>query len=285
MSERRSRNPIRNALSLLPKRTVSAADLSPEQIRTGQQPSSAQRPSAQQSSRLQRLFGDSLTNSAPRFLRRGQYSQDTPSQAVQRYQENVSLRSERAERRGSVFFAKRMPGREQMELNELREAFEDKSPDAQALLNSIIKFSAKLPGTRPYWIARRNELEAYVHALGVPAAFLTFSAADNHWRSLHQHMPRFDEWQAADEITRMRISRENLRDNPHIAAWHFHYRRKVFFEEVLNKKFNIIENWHRIEFQGRGSSHDHGLYWFDSAPLLHITQSQRESCIQRRVTC
>lgn len=31
----------------------------------------------------------------------------------------------------------------------------------------------------------------YVHTLGIPLAFLTFSTADNHWRSLHQHMPRF----------------------------------------------------------------------------------------------
>lgn len=73
-------------------------------------------------------------------------------------------------------------------------------------------------------------------------------------------MPRYEEWKQGPEQTRLRISRENLRDNPHIAAHHFFRRYNVFRDQVLIPKFNIIDHWDRYEWQTRGSSHNHGLY-------------------------
>jgi hypothetical protein len=51
-----------------------------------------------------------------------------------------------------------------------------------------------------------------------------------------------------------------------IVASHFHLRLEVFFQVVLFPKFNIVDHWHRYEWQARGSSHSHGLYWIDGIP-------------------
>ncbi|KJK84813.1 hypothetical protein H633G_11396, partial [Metarhizium anisopliae BRIP 53284] len=79
-------------------------------------------------------------------------------------------------------------------------------------------------------------------------------------------MPRYGEWLRASEPERMALSRYLLRQNPHIAAFHF-YRRYCFFRDiVLRKKFNITDYWDRYEWQGRGSPHNHGLYWMENCP-------------------
>ncbi|XP_044717424.1 PIF1-like helicase domain-containing protein [Hirsutella rhossiliensis] len=59
----------------------------------------------------------------------------------------------------------------------------------------------------------------------------------------------------------MALSRQLLRDNAHIAAYHFHKRHTLFRTIVLKQKFNLTDSWGRYEWQGRGSSHHHGLYW------------------------
>ncbi|KAF5128364.1 hypothetical protein E5D57_009303 [Metarhizium anisopliae] len=65
----------------------------------------------------------------------------------------------------------------------------------------------------------------------------------------------------------MALSRHLLRQNPHIAA----YRRYCFFRDiVLRKKFNITDYWDRYEWQGRGSPHNHGLYWMENCPGINI---------------
>ncbi|EFZ03292.1 DNA helicase PIF1, ATP-dependent [Metarhizium robertsii ARSEF 23] len=110
---------------------------------------------------------------------------------------------------------------------------------------SITRHAVPIRGTRPFWNRKRQDLEAYAYNLGCPGAFITFSPADLHWQSLYQHMPRYDEWLAASESERMGLSRQLLRQNPHIAAFHF-YRRYCFFRDiVLSKKFNITDYWDR----------------------------------------
>ncbi|KAJ3455288.1 hypothetical protein MRS44_013888 [Fusarium solani] len=71
---------------------------------------------------------------------------------------------------------------------------------------------------------------------------------------------------AATEPERMALSRRLLRQNPHIAAFHFYRRYTLFRDIVLSKKFSITDYWDRYEWQGRGSPHNHGLYWMDNCP-------------------
>lgn len=117
-------------------------------------------------------------------------------------------------------------------------------------------------------------MEAYAYNLGRPGLFVTASAADYHWESLYRHIPRFQEWQAAPEAARLALSRQLLRDNAHIAAYHFHTRYTLFRTIVVKQKFNLIDFWGRYEWQGRGSSHHHGLYWLNCHPDLDPDNDQ-----------
>ncbi|XP_044715216.1 ATP-dependent DNA helicase PIF1 [Hirsutella rhossiliensis] len=126
----------------------------------------------------------------------------------------------------------------------LQEAMaEPDEPEAQDLIQSITRQAATWP-------------------------FVTASAADYHWESLYRHMPRFQEWKAAPEAARMVLSRQLLRDNAHIAAYHFYKRYTLLTTIVLKQKFNLTDLWGRYEWQGRGSSHHHGLYWLSGHPDL-----------------
>ncbi|KAF7137061.1 hypothetical protein CNMCM5793_006912 [Aspergillus hiratsukae] len=58
----------------------------------------------------------------------------------------------------------------------------------------------------------------------------------------------------------------NLQANPHIVAAWFHIRYNAFKETVLYPKFTIVDEWNRYEWQGRGSTHNHGIYWVEGAP-------------------
>ncbi|KAM4067812.1 ATP-dependent DNA helicase PIF1 [Hirsutella rhossiliensis] len=64
-------------------------------------------------------------------------------------------------------------------------------------------------------------------------------------------MPRFDEWQAAPEAARIALSRQLLRDNAHIAAYHFHKRYTLLRAIVLKRKFNLTDFWGRYEWGAR----------------------------------
>jgi ATP-dependent DNA helicase PIF1 len=57
-----------------------------------------------------------------------------------------------------------------------------------------------------------------------------------------RHLPLYEEWRAALSDQRVRIARENLRDNPHIVAYYFYRRLQVFTDKVLKDKFNIIDH-------------------------------------------
>ena len=128
-------------------------------------------------------------------------------------------------------------------------------------------------GTRPYWNGKRANLETYVHSLSTPSAFLTFSAADYHWDSLHRcYGPRvYNAWKNGTPTERMQITRESLRDNPHIAAYHFHRRFLALMDCVITPKFGVTDYWNRYEFQSRGSSHNHGFIWCRGGPELDLS--------------
>ncbi|KAJ2971743.1 hypothetical protein NQ176_g7543 [Zarea fungicola] len=168
-------------------------------------------------------------------------------------------------------------------LDEPIEALErSEEPEALAMINSVTRQAVSIRGTRPFWNRKRQDLEAYAHNLGCPGAFITFSPADLHWRSLYQHMPRYEEWLAASEPERMALSRHLLRQNPYIAAFHFHRRYCLFRDIVVKKKFNVTDYWDRYELQGRGSPHNHGLYWMANGPVPDMADEAARDIFARR---
>jgi hypothetical protein len=96
-------------------------------------------------------------------------------------------------------------------------------------------------------------------------------------------MPRYREWLSGTTAQRLQIARENLRDNPNIAAYWFDFRYKTFKGEVLYKKFKVTDEWNRYEWQGRGSTHNHGTYWIEAAPspeVEDISETARQAFAQ-----
>src|ERR1700755_673568 len=55
------------------------------------------------------------------------------------------------------------------------------------------------------------------------------------------------------------LSRKQLRNNPHIAAYHFHRRFLAMMECIIKPKFGVTDWWNRYEFKQRASSHNHGV--------------------------
>lgn len=109
-------------------------------------------------------------------------------------------------------------------------------------------------------------------------------------------MPDLQDWKDGDDETRLvhdlicltretfqylhsgryQVSRRNLRNNPHIAAWHFNQRFRSFFDNVFKPKFGVTDSWFRYEFQGRGSTHVHGFAWIDPAIVPEVMGNLQE---------
>jgi ATP-dependent DNA helicase PIF1 len=165
------------------------------------------------------------------------------------------------DKKAGFFVRKLDPQNKDLTLDDLRNAFNNDIEESRQILNRVTRYAASLRGTRPYWSGRMKMVESMVRMLGCPNLFLTFSAADLHWDSLMRHLPRYDEWKAAPSDQRVRIAQPNLSSNPLIVAYHFYRRLQVFTTQVLSEKFNVRDYWNRFEWQARGSSHNHGLYW------------------------
>ena len=65
-----------------------------------------------------------------------------------------------------------------------------------------------------------------------------------------------------------RHRRQDLIENPHIAAQFFEKRFKLFLEKVLVPKWNLKDWWYQFEWQHRGSTHVHGIGKKKDAPII-----------------
>ena len=166
----------------------------------------------------------------------------------------------------------------------LRDALKPNNPGSKTLVQSIVRAGNRIPGTKPYWQNQRYGLISMCHKEKCPAIFITASAADLWWESLAECMPRYEDWLAADDNGKRKIAEENLREYPHIAAHHFYVRWKAFFEVYLKPRLGIKYWWWRFKWQGRGSTHVHGLYWLDGvdiAPLKGFLSGKEKAEFER----
>ncbi|KAM4062456.1 PIF1-like helicase [Hirsutella rhossiliensis] len=94
-------------------------------------------------------------------------------------------------------------------------------------------------------LTREQLIQALEHAEDPQAQALINSITRKRQdlEALYQHMPRYEEWLGASEPERMALSRT---------------------------KFNVTDYWDRYEWQGRGSPHNHGLYWMENCPVTDM---------------
>jgi hypothetical protein len=74
-----------------------------------------------------------------------------------------------------------------------------------------------------------------------------------------------------------------LIENPHITAWYFERRFKLFFEKVLVPKWNLEDWWFRFEWQHRGSSHVHGIAKRKDAPIIDWDEMKNDEKVMTDV--
>ncbi|CAG8720808.1 17501_t:CDS:1 [Cetraspora pellucida] len=139
----------------------------------------------------------------------------------------------RALQEGRVY-VKQSLNENQLTVEEVQEMIESNN----YLADQVIRFGESLCETRQFWNRRRLELSDMIKQLGSQGLiFFTFSAADLHWPELHELMPHSE-----NQISSSSQRRQDLIDNPHIAAWFFENRFKSFLEDVLIPKWNL-EDW------------------------------------------
>jgi len=134
------------------------------------------------------------------------------------------------------------------------------------IVSKMMRYGAKLRGTRAYWLARRHELMDMIRTGTSPHAFFTLSAADLQWPDLHRHMPKTVEEPTNDPRVARQRRRIALNKNPHIAAAYLDQRLQVYFKHFLVPLLGVEKFWYRYEWQERGSGHIHGFLWLKDAP-------------------
>ena len=137
---------------------------------------------------------------------------------------------------------------------------------------AILRYGTQMPGTDPYWRARRSELIDLIGALGTPTIFYTLSSADFEWAELEVLAALYAIFQRPGEL-RSAFRRRLLYDHPDLAAIAFQARVDAFME-IVAPRLGFRDYWYRIEYQARGSPHVHGVAWLDGAPNVDILNMQ-----------
>ncbi|XP_066289123.1 uncharacterized protein, partial [Branchiostoma lanceolatum] len=142
------------------------------------------------------------------------------------------------------------------------------------------RFLQPIRGTPQYWDRTLKDLFGMIRQLGLPTFFCTFSAADLRWTEVLESIRGGNGGVAVGDLSweeRCNI----LRSNPVTAARMFDHRVRLFYQHVIlspSKPIGeVVDFFHRVEFQMRGSPHIHCLFWVKDAPKLK-ENSEEEVC-------
>ncbi|XP_077378697.1 uncharacterized protein LOC144019426 isoform X12 [Festucalex cinctus] len=152
------------------------------------------------------------------------------------------------------------------------------------------RFLKPIRGTPAFWQKVQRDLIACVRQLGVPTWFCSFSSADLRWQTLLYSILKTEGRTQTVEDLEWADKCELLRHNPVAAARYFDFRWHIFLREVIMSDSNpigkILDYFHRVEFQQRGSPHTHCFFWIFKAPQID-KNTDEEVCefIDKYVTC
>ena len=156
----------------------------------------------------------------------------------------------------------------------LRRIVCSRSDEYNELIRCMHVYNANIVGSNSYFFKRRKELEALMESKGMPTAWFTFSAADNHWHDLHKLVYSKDNvfyndtaYNDLDELDKLRFRINTLRHYQHIVDKYFYKRTKAFLNAYFSENcLNVDYFWFRVEYQSRGTAHIHGCYKLKSDP-------------------
>lgn len=164
-------------------------------------------------------------------------------------------------------------------VEDIHDMFE--SGDVEELAQRVSKSASKIPGTRPFWTAARNDLMAQIKSpeCGTPHVFFTASSADVQWPDMHQHMPSWEEGQPEGPQS-YHVRLKDLNNNPAIAGYYFQKWWEIFFHMFIKPKFGVKDWWWQYEWQHHGSSHVHGFFWMENAPSVEDLDTSNQVQLQ-----
>ena len=77
-------------------------------------------------------------------------------------------------------YLKQNPGDAAMTIGHMRHLFRSGSPQAQQLTQRMCRYGVNITGSRPYWYAKPQELQAIFATKGCATLFFILSATDTH---------------------------------------------------------------------------------------------------------
>lgn len=161
-------------------------------------------------------------------------------------------------------------------------------------LNEGYRVLRQLRGSPAYWESAKKDVFAMIRQLGVPTWFCSLSAAETRWPSLlkilGQQVRHVEYTEEENANLTWKEKCELIQSDPVTCTRFFNHRVQVFFADVLkSSKFplgKVIDHFHRVEFQQRGSPHIHMLVWIENAPLYVKSDNQDiENFIDSHSTC
>jgi hypothetical protein len=138
----------------------------------------------------------------------------------------------------------------------------------------------------------KKNIFAMIRQLGPPNFFVTFASAEHRWNplvttltELHKNRKKrnhietleddeIDYLIRKDPVTRNRYYRHTINAIKQLIC-----HDEIFFGKVLDYYFVI-------EFQNRGSEHEHGLLWIEDTPIYgKNSNSEIENFLNKYITC
>lgn len=115
-----------------------------------------------------------------------------------------------------------------------------------------------------------------IRQLGKPTFFLTLSAAESHWLELIQTLMKYSEKGHTLSIKEAydldyNVKTDLIRNDPVTCARYFDHKVQKFMW-LLRQKNSVFgehvleDSYQRVEFQQRGSPHEHMLLWLKNSP-------------------
>ena len=149
-------------------------------------------------------------------------------------------------------------------------------------LKKIIHFDAgysilnKIRSSPSYWESKKRDLLSMIRQLGKPTIFLTLSAGEKFWPELLQALQKssFGRPISIREAYMLSENEKNMliKNDPVTCARYFDFKITKFMNLMKQNgsffgNYLVEDNYSRVEFQMRGSPHEHIFLWLKGAPI------------------
>ncbi|XP_050499980.1 uncharacterized protein LOC126880256 [Diabrotica virgifera virgifera] len=171
-------------------------------------------------------------------------------------------------------------------------------------IKSLFKINEGYPFLRPiraspaYWELKKKDLLALIRQLGRPTLFLTLSAIETIWIELLQCLSKLVDSKTLSVYETANLSTNEktrfIKEDPVTCARYFDYKiaKMMLYLKSKNSIFKnhpIEDSYQRVEFQMRGSPHEHILLWLKNPPKYDPNNSESiDECIKfidEYITC